>query len=518
MALSATFHSLPLAKRPQDRRAVSFAPAPGTPVVEQPRHVAVVGGGIAGLAAAAALAERGVSVVLYEAQPQAGGRVRSWPLADGRNMSRGFHAFFRQYYNLRALLRRADPDLDRLTPIADYPLTTAGGLTDSFARIPRATPWNLIGFVLRSPSFPLRALPKVNIKAALELIQAGFPATFERYTGESAAEFLDRLRFPHEARHLALEVFARSFFANPRDFSAAELVAMFHTYFTGSGEGLLFDVPDDDYDTALWAPLVSYLTSLGVEVRLADPVQRITVLDEHSSQWQVASVSHPDGELYDAVVLAADPRIARKFIADLDTPALQSGRGANWSQAVARQQNAPAFGVLRIWYDGEVAADRPAFLGTSGYGSLDNISVLERFETSARMWADQHEGSVVELHAYALTTSDPQKVRADLLAQLHRVYPETAELGVVAEDLRIDDDCALITPEQWSARPGVATPLRGLVLAGDWVRCDLPVALMERAATTGFLAANRLLKSWGVTGHEVHSPPLRGILRRRGRK
>ena len=24
-------------------------------------------------------------------------------------MSRGFHAFFRQYYNLRALLRRADP-------------------------------------------------------------------------------------------------------------------------------------------------------------------------------------------------------------------------------------------------------------------------------------------------------------------------------------------------------------------------------------------------------------------------
>ena len=38
-------------------------------------------------------------------------------------MSRGFHAFFRQYYNLRGLLRRVDPALERLTPlIADYPL------------------------------------------------------------------------------------------------------------------------------------------------------------------------------------------------------------------------------------------------------------------------------------------------------------------------------------------------------------------------------------------------------------
>ena len=30
---------------------------------------------------------------------------------------------------------------------------------------------------------------------------------------------------------------------------------MFHSYFLGSSEGLLFDVPVDDYDTAFWAPL-----------------------------------------------------------------------------------------------------------------------------------------------------------------------------------------------------------------------------------------------------------------------
>ena len=119
----------------------------------------------------------------------------------------------------------------------------------------------------RSPSFRVGDLTRVDVRAALELLRVRFPETFSAYDGESAAEFLDRLRFPSAARHLALEVFARSFFAAPEDFSAAELVAMFHSYFLGSAEGLLFDVPDDDYDTALWAPLGRYLHRLGVEVR-----------------------------------------------------------------------------------------------------------------------------------------------------------------------------------------------------------------------------------------------------------
>ncbi|MEQ4499548.1 FAD-dependent oxidoreductase, partial [Nocardioides kribbensis] len=56
-------------------------------------HVVVVGGGIAGLAAATGLAERGVRVTLLESTPQLGGRVAAWPVeADGSTttMSRGF--------------------------------------------------------------------------------------------------------------------------------------------------------------------------------------------------------------------------------------------------------------------------------------------------------------------------------------------------------------------------------------------------------------------------------------------
>ena len=65
---------------------------------------------IAGVAAATALCERGVDVTLLEREAQLGGRASgfSTTIATGERveMERGFHAFFRQYYNLRALLRR----------------------------------------------------------------------------------------------------------------------------------------------------------------------------------------------------------------------------------------------------------------------------------------------------------------------------------------------------------------------------------------------------------------------------
>ena len=85
----------------------------------------MAGGGIAGLAAAVGLAERGVPVILVEPQTSSAvgyGPGRLATDADRVTMSRGFHAFFRQYYNLRALLRRADPGLRSLVPLADYPL------------------------------------------------------------------------------------------------------------------------------------------------------------------------------------------------------------------------------------------------------------------------------------------------------------------------------------------------------------------------------------------------------------
>ena len=190
-----------------DARAIRHpAPSGAARLPTGSTQVVVAGGGIAGIAAAVGLAERNVPVILIEPHDQLGGRVRAWPVAHGADqvtMSRGFHAFVRQYYNLRALLRRADPELRSLVPVPDYPLILADEHTDSFARIPRTPPLNLAAFVIQSSSFRLGDLAAVNVPAALELLDVEFPRTFSQYDGESAAVFLDRLHFPARARHLA---------------------------------------------------------------------------------------------------------------------------------------------------------------------------------------------------------------------------------------------------------------------------------------------------------------------------
>ena len=68
----------------------------------------------------------------------------------------------------------------------------------------------------------------------------------------------------------------------------------------------------------------------------------------------------------------------------------------------------------------------------------------------------------------------------------------------VHEEWLLARDCPLAGTDPWADRPGVITPDPRIVLAGDGVRCEHPVALMERAATTGWMAANELLARRGL--------------------
>ncbi|WP_125622022.1 FAD-dependent oxidoreductase [Streptomyces sp. WAC 00631] len=494
-------------RRGRDRRA-RILPAPsGQPrITGEPPRTAVIGGGIAGLAAATGLAERGVRVTLYEREPGLGGRLAGWPveLSDGSSatMSRGFHAFFRQYYNLRGLLRRADPGLSALTGLPDYPLQHSGGLCDSFARVPRTPPWSALGFAALSPTFGWRDLARMNPRAALPLLDVRVPDVYEQLDGISAAELLSRIRFPEAAHHLAFEVFSRSFFADPRRLSAAEMVLMFHIYFLGSSEGLLFDVPDEPFPQALWEPLGGYLAGHGAELRTARAVE--SVAPGPDGGFTVAAA---DGRQdCDAVVLALDTGGLRELVG-------RSPRLGNepWRERIARLRTAPPFLVSRFWLDRPVAADRPGFLGTSGYGPLDNVSVLDRWEGEAARWAARTGGSVVELHAYAVDPAADRKAEEKrLLAELHRVYPETGDAKTVDVRHEWRADCPLFPVGGYPDRPTVHTPDPALVVAGDLVRTGLPVALMERAATSGFLASNALLERWGVRGQTLWTVPEKG--------
>ncbi|QVI29288.1 FAD-dependent oxidoreductase [Mycolicibacterium neoaurum] len=491
-----------------DRRRVRHRAGPGQPhaayLADRPA-VAVIGGGIAGLSAATALADRGVAVHLFEREHYLGGRVGGWTetTPDGSRlaMNRGFHAFFRQYYNLRNVLRRVDPELSMFTPLDDYPLVDGQGRRDTFRGLPSSPPLNAMAFALRSPTFRLRDLIRLDARAAAPLASVSVPETYWQLDDSDAETFLRDINFPTAAQHLAFEVFSRSFFTRPDGLSAAELATMFHIYFLGSSEGLVFDVAAENFDVALWKPLERYLLRHGADIRTGVAATNITTDD--AGRFLVTGESF-DALRVDGVVLATEVPALQRIVSD--SPGLGD---AQWRSAVADLGTAAPFLVRRLWLDRPVRSERPAFLGTGGLPPLDNISVLERYEREAADWADQHGGSVVELHAYSISEDSPE-VRKALDSRLYELFPETADARVVHEITLCRNDCPRLAPGDFAGRPGVRTPQDGLVLAGDGIRIDLPVALMERAATTGVFAANTLLERFGVRGHDIFTVPVRG--------
>jgi isorenieratene synthase len=496
------------------RRTPVNRPDPARPrVLPRSADVVVAGGGIAGIAAAVVLAERGARVTLLEPDDFLGGRAGAWrdTLADGTSftMERGFHAFFRQYYNLRALLRRVDPEHARLIPVEDYPLLGPDGLRESFARLPKIPLLNLVALVRRSSTMTLRDAMRVDDTLGRAMMAYDPDATYAKHDHLTAREFLDRLGFPPRARQMLFDVFAHSFF-NPEDeFSAAELIMMFHFYFLGNPEGIVFDVADGPFSTRLWHPLQHHLELRGATIRLGAALEHVARAPDGRFTLTCSS-GQPRTITADALVLAAHIPGLQQIVAA--SPALGD---PPWRARIAAQTVTSPFAVWRLWLDRPVDPGRAPFVGTTGLGLIDNISLYHLFEDESRQWAARTGGSVVELHAYALPpNTSEQTIKQDLLATLHHLYPETRPARILDQRYLLRADCPAFRPGTAAQRPRVTTSTAGLVLAGDHIHTAFPTALMERAASTGMLAANHLLHQWGAAEEQLWSVVPRGMLAR----
>ncbi|MGF1465238.1 MAG: FAD-dependent oxidoreductase [Sandaracinaceae bacterium] len=472
-------------------------------------RVAVVGGGLAGMAAACVLAERGVRVTVLEKEPFLGGRLGAWterfPDGSPYEMERGFHGFFRQYYNLRNLIARVDPELRCLTPLEDYPILGPNGLEQSFRGLPRTPPLNLIAMLRRTELFRLADLRSVDSGEARQMMSFDPKRTYRDHDGRDARSYLDGLGFPPSARQMFFDVFSHSFFNPEEGLSAAEMLMMFHFYFLGNPEGLVFDVMNEPFRSALWAPMERYLEQRGAEVRTGATVTHLDRTD--GGGWRLA-VEGDAAVDTDGVVLAVTVP-ALQALTDA-SPGLR--RDPAFVDAVGRLGVTLPFAVWRLFLDRAAEPQRHAFVGTTGFGHLDNISLYERFEGESRRWAEATGGSVVELHAYAWPGRDEEELRSQLHGALETLYPELAGARILHQSWLVRQDCPSFEPGSHAERPSVRTPYGNVVLAGDFVKLPFPTALMERAASSGMLAANHLLDRWDVRGETLYSVPLRGVM------
>ena len=191
-------------------------------------------------------------------------------------MERGFHGFFRQYYNLRALLRRVDPQLAQLTPLADYPVLGPGRRgAELLATRARPAPLQIApSSRWRTPYLRLVDLPRIDGALALADARLRPERTYAALRRHERRRATSTRSASRSARGACCSMSSRTRSSTPRrELSAAELLMMFHFYFTGNPEGLVFDVARRPMSTAFWQPFERWLEHARRGRRPASPAR-----------------------------------------------------------------------------------------------------------------------------------------------------------------------------------------------------------------------------------------------------
>jgi isorenieratene synthase len=469
-----------------------------------PPRVAVLGAGVAGITAAVTLAERAFAVTLLERNPYLGGKCGAWPVSlhgETQHVDHGFHAFFRHYYNLSALLEKVGVSR-HLVPIDDYVVLRADRSRISFRGTETVPLLNLLSLASTGVYRVSELLFSRRMHRLDPFLRYDEAKTFADWDDVSYDDFARHADLPRDLR-LVFNTFARAFFAEGDRLSVAALIRAFHFYYLSNDAGLLYDYLDDDYETAFAAPIRRWLDAHGVSVSLGTTVRS---LEREGERW------HVDGVPFDAVILACDVRGAQALAA-----ASRSLRAAHpaFLTTMEAQPHSQRYAVLRVWCDRRVGDDLPVFVITDRLRLLDAVTFNHRVVPAARAWAERHHGGVYELHCYAVPDALPDEAIEEALLQEFEHYFPGVTRGVVAgTHLHVRADFAAFHVRTHARRATVATGVPGLWLAGDWVRLPYPATLMEGACMAGLLAANGVLAAHGLREAPVYAVPSRGILAR----
>jgi squalene-associated FAD-dependent desaturase len=431
--------------------------------------VVVCGGGLAGVAAACEAAGLGARVTLVERRPFLGGRAFSFTdAASDREIDNGQHVFLgccTAYIGLLRLLGTLDATT--LQPRLDVPVRDRAGSVGRLRAAPVPAPFHLTASFAAYPHLTL-AERAAAVRALLALV-ALRPGARDQLDDRTFADWLHHHGQTDRAIARFWDLIVLPTCNDRSDRVSAALAAfVFQEGFLRTSTG-----------SAIGWPRVGL-------TRVVDPAAR-TFLEARGgtvlSSRGVAAVGERHVELRggerleaDGIVLAVPPRMAHEVAPD----ALPREPGLNASPIVN----------VHLWYDRAVM-DAP-------FEAVIDSPAQWIFNRSAM----DHDGAGRDgEHHLAVSISGARgevEVERNALAAAIREEVETihtrarhAELvaTTVVKEPRATFAAA---PGQASRRPGTATPVPTIALAGAWTDTGWP-ATMEGAVRSGIRAARHLL-------------------------
>ncbi len=444
-----------------------------TPRAENPT-VAVVGGGLAGLAAGSALAEAGFRVTLLERRPYLGGRASSYEHpGTGEVVDNCQHVLLGCCTNLVEFYKRIGVE-KRIRWFDELNFIEPGGrLSVIRPSLLPAPLHNTISFL--GAKF-LRFMDKDAIARALLAMVNGLP----KDTEESFRDWLVR----HGQTEQAIERFWKVVLVSALNedlerMSVRAAAQVFRESFLKSPQAGRMGVPTVPL-TELYSAGGEYIRARGGEVELRASVESF---EPDSAQVRVRTAGA--AREFDYAVMAVPfDSLERQLPEEAESQRLR--------MQIARFESSPITGI-HLWFDREITGLEHAVL-------LDR-TIQWMFHKSKLQDRATQGGSYVELvvsSSKSLVNRQRQEILDMALAELKEFFPQVGEVkltkATVIKEVHATYSALPLSDEY---RPHSTTAWPRVFLAGDWTASGWP-ATMEGAVRSGFLAAEALTRAAGV--------------------
>ena len=457
----------------------------GVDTTSDHRRVVVVGGGLAGLSAAAALSESGFAVDVIESRRNCGGRAASFEdPQDGSLVDACQHVAMGCCTNFLDLCQRAgfgsklrrDRTLWFIGPDGTRSgCTPAGWLPAPLHLLPllfgmhHFSIWEKLALAYGMMRLAVRqniptddteptAACWLHSRQPKRVIDLFWQPVIESALGESM-----ELVGISAVRKVVVD----GFFAHPQ---AADLL-----------------VPIEPLGELFGGKLVSWLRSQGVVVHTGRSVTRI----QYDHSHHVTGVLCGEDSLpADAVVLAVPWRAAARLVPKILPPVKESFIGSPIT-------------AVHLWFDRQIFDMPHAVLvgRVSQWVFQGEEEVMEAEEKkSARKGKEiGHHCQVVISASRGLCDGNRENLLKTVVAELRDIFPEAQAAHLIRSRVVTDPTAVLsVRPGIDTVRPTAKTPVKNLFLAGDWTHTGWP-STMEGAVRSGRHAASMLVESMNGT-------------------
>ncbi len=444
------------------------------------RSVIVIGGGMAGLSAATALAEHGCQVTVLEGRQVLGGRAYSFvDPKTGDSVDNGQHLFMGCYHEtIRFLKRIGTVDLLKFQHNLTIDFVGSGGRSARLRCWPLPAPWHLLSGLLRLSTLSWGDRLRLGyMHQALREYQHN-PQALNHMT---VTDWLRQWKQSDRARrHLWDLITIATLNEDPNRAIAGPLAEVLcRAFFSGFQEsqiGLSSMGLSDLYVKAA----KEFVERRDGEVHVKSPVDRIEIVNgkavgvrlrdgrDMKADWVISTVpSHLFGKLLSKEELAKHPVF----------------------QKTADLKAAPIISI-HLWFDRAISSRKFA-------GLLDTH--VQWFFNKSKIYTDPQTQkgyvSLVISGAHTFVDWTDTSILAMTLEELRRLFPDAREANLL-RSLVIKEHTATLSPTVGSEelRPSHVTPIPHLLLAGDWTQTGLP-ATIESACVSGHACADIVMGS-----------------------